>query len=174
MDILYLVDRLEEAIKAGKRLPFRDYRAVNEADAMPLLDQMRISIPDEVRRAERIIREKERTLAQAHEEAERIVALARKEASRLSSEHTIAHTAESRAVVTRERAEREADQIRAGADAYAFDVLCRLEQELKKTLTVVENGIQRIQADQAKRLASRAPTDAAVEGGTAPANEADS
>jgi cell division septum initiation protein DivIVA len=151
MDILYLVDRLEEAMKAGKGLPFRGYRVVNESEVLPLLDQMRISIPEEVRRAERIIREKERTLAQAHEEAERIVALARKEAARLSAEHTIAQTAESRAVVIRERAEREADQIRSGADTYAFDVLCRLEQELKRTATVVENGIRRIQTDQEKR-----------------------
>lgn len=154
MDILYLVDRLEEITKAGKRLPLRNYRAVNEAEIWPLLDQMRISIPDEVRRAERIIREKERTLAQAHEEAERIVALARKEAARLSAEHTIAQTAEGRATVIRERAEREADGIRAGADHYAFDVLCRLEQELKRTLTVVENGIRKIEVDQEMRRSS--------------------
>jgi hypothetical protein len=151
MDILYLVDRLEEITKAGKRLPLRNYRAVNEAEIWPLLDQMRISIPDEVRRAERIIREKERTLAQAHE---RIVALARKEAARLAAEHTIVQTAQGRAGVIRERAEREADGIRAGADQYAFDVLCRLEQELKRTLTVVENGIHTIEVDQAMRRGS--------------------
>jgi hypothetical protein len=160
MDILYLVDRLEEAVKSGKTLPFRNLRAVDEADILPLLDQMRISIPEEVRRAERIIRDKERTLAQAHEEADRIVALARKEAARLSAEHTIVQTAESRAVVIRERAEREADQIRSGADGYAYDVLCRLEQELKRTCTVVENGINRLQADQERRdAAAKAETD---------------
>jgi hypothetical protein len=163
MDILYLVDRLEEAMKAGRALPFRSYRVVNETEILPLLDQMRISIPEEIRRAERIIREKERTLAQAHEEADRIVALARKEAARLSAEHTIAQTAESRAVVIRERAEREADQIRAGADTYAFDVLCRLEQELKRTATVVENGIRRIQADQEKRQAAMVDTSEGAE-----------
>ncbi len=157
MDILYLVDRLEEIVKAGKGLHIRNYRAVNEAEIWPLLDQMRISIPDEVRRAERIIREKERTLAQAHEEAERIVALARKEAARLSAEHTIAQTAEGRAVVIRERADREADSIRAGADLYAFDALCRLEQDLKRTLTVVENGIRKLEADQQRRTADMEP-----------------
>jgi cell division septum initiation protein DivIVA len=151
MDILYLVDRLEEVIKAGRRLPLGNMRAISEDEVWPLLDQMRISIPDEVRRAERVIREKERTLAQAHEEADRIVALARKEAARLSAEHSIAQSAEGRAAVIRERAEREADAIRAGADEYAFDVLCRLEQELKRTLTVVENGIRRIEVDQERR-----------------------
>lgn len=150
MDIMYLIDRLEEIIKGGKRLPFRGLRAVNEREIWPLLDQMRISIPDEVRRAERIIREKERTMAQAHEEADRIVSLARSEAAKRSAEHTIAQAAEGRATLIWERAEREAARICTGADEYAFDVLCRLEQELRRALTVIENGIRTIQVEQEK------------------------
>ena len=151
MDILHLIDRLEETVKKGRRLPFSSLRWVNERDIWPLFDQMRISIPDEVRRAERTIREKERTLAQAQEEAERIVALARSEAAQLTAEHSIAQTAEERAAAIRERAEREAEGVRAGADGYAFDVLCQLEQELKRALTVIENGIHTIQVERERR-----------------------
>jgi vacuolar-type H+-ATPase subunit H len=151
MDILYLVDRLEEIVKGSRQLPFSRLRLVNESRIWPLLDQMRISIPDEVRRAERIVREKDRTIAQAHEEAERIVALARSEAAQLVAEHTIAQAAEERAAVARRQAEREIEAIRAGADDYAFDVLCKMEQELKRALTVIENGIRTIQADHDSR-----------------------
>ena len=151
MDILYLVDRLEEIVKGSRQLPFSRLRLVNESRIWPLLDQMRISIPDEVRRAERIIREKDRTIAQAHEEAERIVALARSEAAQLTAEHTIAQAAEERAAVTRRQTEREVEAIRGGADDYAFDVLCKIEQELKRALTVIENGIRTIQVDQDSR-----------------------
>ncbi len=149
MDILHLIDRLEEAIKEHKRLPFGGLRLVDERRLWPLLDQMRISIPDEVRRAERIIREKERTLAQAHEEAERIIALARSEAAQLTAEHTIAQAAERQAAAIRERADREANNIRIGADDYGFEILCKLEQELKRALTVIENGIRTIQVERA-------------------------
>jgi len=151
MDILHLIDRLEEIIKGSKQVPFSDVRMVDESRVWPLLDQMRISIPDEVRRAERIVREKDRTIAQAHEEAERIVALARSEAAQLVAEHTIAQAAEERAAVARRQAEREIEAIRAGADDYAFDVLCKMEQELKRALTVIENGIRTIQADHDSR-----------------------
>ena len=151
MDILHLIDRLEETVKKSRRLPFSGLRWVNERNIWPLLDQMRISIPDEVRRAERTVREKERTLAQAHEEAERIVTLARNEAAQLTAEHSIAQTAEERAAAIRERAEREAEGVRAGADGYAFDVLCQLEQELKRALTVIENGIHTIQVERERR-----------------------
>lgn len=151
MDILHLVDRLEEIIKEGQRLPFSDLRLVNERRIWPLLDQMRISIPDEMQRAERIIQEKERTKAQANEEAERVVELARREAAQLASEHVIAQQAEEEAIAIRERARQNAKKIVAGADDYAFAVLCDLEQELKRALTVIENGIHSIEARQEDR-----------------------
>ncbi len=145
MDIMHLIDRLEEVIKKSKRLPFGSLRLVDERNIWPLLDQMRISIPDEVRRAERTIREKERTMAQAHEEAERVVALARSEAAQLTAGHSLVGAAEERAAAIREQAVREAESVRTGADGYAFDVLCQLEQDLKQSLTVIENGIHTIQ-----------------------------
>jgi vacuolar-type H+-ATPase subunit H len=148
MDILYLVDRLEETTKESRQIPFSNLRLVDERRIWSLIDQMRISIPDEVRRAERIIREKERTIAQAKEEAERIIELARQEAVEITAEHSIAQAAETRAESIRKQAEREADHTRAGADDYAFDVLCNLEQDLKKALTVIENGIRTIQAER--------------------------
>ena len=148
MDILYLIDRLEETTKESRQIPFSNLRLVDERRIWSLIDQMRISIPDEVRRAERIIREKERTIAQAKEEAERIIELARQEAVEITAEHSIAQAAETRAESIRKQAEREADQTRAGADDYAFDVLCNMEQDLKKALTVIENGIRTIQAER--------------------------
>ena len=151
MDILHLIDRLEEIVKEGRQLPFGNLRLVDERRIWALLDQMRISIPDEVRRAERVTREKERTLAQAHEEGQRIIALARSEAAQLTAEHIIAQAAEEQAATIRQRGEQEADTIRAGADEYAFDVLCKLEQEMKRALTVIENGIRAIQVEREKR-----------------------
>ncbi len=151
MDILHLVDRLEDVVRGSKRLPFSGIRLVDERRIWPLLDQMRISIPDEVRRAERVIREKDRTLAQAQEEAERIIALARTEAAQLTAEHAITQAAEARSAAIRERVEREAENIRSGADEYAFDVLCKLEQDLRRALTVIENGIHAIQIEREKR-----------------------
>lgn len=146
MDILHLIDRLEEIIKDSRRVPFSDVRLVDERRVWPLLDQMRISIPDEMRRAERIIREKERTKAQAVEEAERIIALARQEAAELAANHSVARTAEGEAAAIRDRAREDARKIVAGADEYAFDVLCDLEQDLKRALTVIENGIRTVEA----------------------------
>jgi hypothetical protein len=142
---------VEEIVKESRQVPFSQLRLVDESRVWPIIDQMRISIPDEVRRAERIIREKERTIAQAHEEAERIIDLARSEAAEVTASHSIAQAAESRAESIRQQAERDAEYTRSGADEYAFDVLCRMEQELKKALTVIENGIRAIQTERENR-----------------------
>ena len=145
MDILHLIDRLEEIIKESRRVPFSDRRLVDETRIWPLLDQMRIAIPDEMQRAERIVRERERAKAQATEEAERIIQLAREEAAELAANHSVAQTAEEEAMVIRDRARQEARKIVSGADEYAFDVLCDLEQDLKRALTVIENGIRAVE-----------------------------
>jgi len=150
MDILHLIDRLEEIVKDSRRVPFSDMRIVDERRIWPLLDQMRIAIPDEMRRAERIIREKERTRAQATEEAERIIELARQEAAELAATHNVALTAEQDASAIRKGAREEARKILAGADEYAFEVLCGMEQDLKRVLTVIENGIRTVEARQGR------------------------
>jgi hypothetical protein len=142
------VDRLEEIIKESKSIYIGNLRLVDERRIWSLIDQMRISIPDEVRRAERIIREKERTIAQAKEEGDRIIELARQEAAEITADHSIAQAAEVRAESIRKQAERAAESTRDGADEYAFSVLCNLEQDLKKALTVIENGIQTIQIER--------------------------
>jgi cell division septum initiation protein DivIVA len=163
MDILRLVDRMEEIIKESRRVPFGDLRLLNERRIWPLLDQMRISVPDEMRRAERIIRERERAKAQATEEAERIIELARQGAAQLAADHSIARKADREAGAIREQAKQEARQIVAGADEYAFDVLCDLEQELKRALTVIENGIRAVEARRSVQTGQTIPESAATE-----------
>lgn len=168
MDILHLIDRLEEIVNESQRIPFSDLRLVNEQRIWPLLDQMRISVPEEMRQAERIIRERERAKAQATEEAERIVELARQEAAQLAADHNIADAAEKEARAIRQHARQEARQIVAGADEYAFDVLCDLEQELKRALTVIENGIRAVEA---RRTGQEGPPIPESSGGESQAGE---
>ncbi len=148
MDILHLVDRLEELVKKSPRVPFSPVRLVDERRVWPLIDQMRISIPDEVRRAQRTHQERDRILAQAREEAERLVRRAEARAEELTAEHAIAQAAEARAASIREKAEREAAALRAEADEYVFNALCQLEEELRRTLRVVENGLRKIQMER--------------------------
>ncbi len=148
MDIQHLVDSLEQALNESTRVPLSAYLIVNEERVYSLLDQMRVAVPEEIRRANRIEAEKERILAQAKEEAERIRDLARQEAGELVKRDAIVSAAQARAENIVERARRDSDALRQDADVYIMDVLNKLEEDLMRTLKVVQNGMHKVQADQ--------------------------
>lgn len=145
IDILHLVDRLEELIAEGRAVPFSARVVVDEDRFLDIVDQMRVSVPEEIKKAKRIQQERERIIAQANEEAGRIVSLAKGDADNLIADHEVVKAAEARASVIVERAQNEAKQIRKDADEYVLEVLSQLEYQLDGLLTTVRNGLRRVQ-----------------------------
>jgi cell division septum initiation protein DivIVA len=147
MDIQHLVDRLEQTLAESRRVPLTANLIVDEDRVFNIVDQLRVSIPEEVKRANRVEAEKDRILAQAQEEAERIRELAKQEAAELVKRDTIMVAAQQRADTILERARREAEAMRHDSDAYVLDVLSKLEEDLLRSLSVVRNGMRKLQAD---------------------------
>ncbi|MEP7285350.1 MAG: hypothetical protein ABI947_06250 [Chloroflexota bacterium] len=160
MDIQHLVDRLEDLIDEGRHLPMTKMTMVDEERALEIIDQMRISVPEEIDKASRVLIQRDRLLAQANEEAARVVDLAREKAETLIQRDAIVQASQNRAANIIEQARQDAEAIRADADGYVLDVLNELEGHLLKTLTVVRNGINKIQLD---REAMRQRTETALQ-----------
>ena len=158
MDIQNLVDRLEQILNDSFRLPLSAYLLVNEDQIFNIIDQLRVAVPEEVKRANRIEAEKDRILAQAKEEGERIRGLAKQEAGELVNRDTVTMSAQQRAENILERARRDADALRQDADAYVVEVLSQLEDELLRSLTVVRNGLHKVSVEQ-EGTAVTPPTD---------------
>ncbi len=142
IEIHLLIDRLEALLVESRQIPFTSNVVVDRERCFDLINQMRTSVPEEVKKARRVHQERDRIIAQANEEAERIIALARDQAAELVSEHEIVAQAEEKAQIIVERARREAQEIRAGADEYAYSVLKQLEEHLLSHLTTVRNGLE--------------------------------
>jgi hypothetical protein len=70
------VERLESLVASGKKLPLTNNVVVDQAAVLELIDQLRTSVPDEVRQARRITEEAGRITDRAHEEGEAIIARA--------------------------------------------------------------------------------------------------
>ncbi len=83
MDILQMIDRLEELLNESRPLPFTHNVIVDEDRMLDLIDQMRVSIPEEVKKAQQILAQRDRLIAQAQEEANRTVNLARDRSTEL-------------------------------------------------------------------------------------------
>ncbi len=156
MDILHLIDQLEQLVLRSRPLPFLRWVVMEERQLLDLIDQMRVAVPQELKQARRIAQERERIIAQAKEEAERIVALAQEQASELIAQHQVVQAAEQRAALIIERAQREAERLKADADDYALTRLLELEETLSHLLQVVRNGIEKLQNERANEP-SRSP-----------------
>lgn len=146
MDIQHLLDRLEALLSDSRRLGGK--LIVDAQRCWDLIDQMRISIPEEVKHAQRVNQERDRIIAQAKEEAGRIIELARKDAVKLTEDHVLAQQAQELAVTIEARARREAERVKLDADEYVMEVLGELEADLAHTLTVVRNGIEKLERER--------------------------
>jgi len=145
MDIQHLVDRLEDLIDEGRHLFGTKFTMVDEERALEIIDQMRISIPEEIEKSARIMAQRDRILAEAHEEAARIVQEHRRKAENMLDQDSTVRAAQARAESIKEQARQEASRITAEADSYVVQMLGRLEQQLVRNINEVRNGITVLQ-----------------------------
>jgi hypothetical protein len=155
MDILQLVDKLEELFNQSRPIPLTNNVIVDEDRMLDLIDQMRVAIPDEVKKAQKLVAERDRTMAQAQEEAKRTLQLAREKSDGLVDRDSIVTSAESRAEQIMQQAALDAEATRQEADDYVIETLTNLEMELERVLNQVRNGIRAVmQAQEEKRAAT--------------------
>ncbi len=146
VDFVYLLDRLEEALVTGSRVPLTARTLVDEQECLDILDQMRVALPGEVKYARRVMEERESMISQAREEAERIVRNAEVKAGRLVEEHALVRAAQARALQIEDDAERSAEQVRAEAERYAGRVLNRVGERLEQALGSIRAGLRELEA----------------------------
>jgi vacuolar-type H+-ATPase subunit H len=114
---------------------------VDQAYALDLIDQLRLTIPEEIKTAKRVNSEVDRLLEQAREEAEQILARAQEQATYLIEERELTRQAEEMSLEIVRQARSEGDVVRRGADDYAAEVLSKLEVEVMRTLKSIRLGL---------------------------------
>lgn len=143
---------------------------LDQATVLELIDQLRISVPEEVRQARRITEEATRVTERAREEGDAIIARAQEQAVQLLEERELVRAAQQRAAEIIDAAHAEARELRRGADEYAAGVLIRLEGECIKALTSIKRGIDML--DERYRTTSDDATPPSANG-DAPALESE-
>ena len=147
MDILHLVDRLEELFNNSKPIPLTHNVMVDENAFMDIIDQMRISIPDDIKKAQQIMAQKDRILAQAQEEANRTVTIAREKSEKMVEKSDVYQAAQAKIDLLAEEARKNASQLQVDADRYVVETLQKLQSELDKVSNQVQNGIKVLQSE---------------------------
>jgi len=154
-DILKLLDSLEDLADQSSRLLGRMW-GVKEDEFHMLVNKIRASLPDEVRRASRVAidsdkivsaarEEAEMVIEQATEEANRVVEEARQMASKLVDTSEINRLAKTQAQEVVSHADTTARETRRGADEYAREVLAAIENHLAKVMGTLQQGREKLE-----------------------------
>jgi len=144
MDVLVLIDKLDDLVHNAKTIPLSDSVRVDKEEIYDILDQMRATIPEEIKQARWIVKERQEMLAEAKKEAERIIKEARERQERLVGEE-VTKQAERAAEDIVEDARAREREIRLGAEDYADEILNTLEVNLSKFIAAVQRGRERLQ-----------------------------
>jgi len=150
MDILHLVDRLEEMINQSRSIPFTHNIIVDEDKMLDLIDQMRVAIPEEVKKSQQVLSQKDRVMAQAKEEADRTINIAKEKSQKLADRDSIVQESKKKASQIESEAEIKANKTQSEADEYVAETLTNLEIALERVLNQVRNGIFILEEDQRK------------------------
>ena len=137
------LEELERKIRAGHKFPFGGRVMVDEEEIRMLLDELRQSLPEEVQRAQHLLREREAIVTEARAEAERIVADAQGYVEKMAQESSVTERARALGQEIVSRAEATAQAIRAGAHDYADRVM----EDAVKALAQIAAQIERDRAE---------------------------
>ncbi len=153
MDIEFLVQRLEKyLLEESPKIPLSGSRVINEEEIRAQLARLRETVPKDIARARDIVKQQDALLTQAQQSAAQIIEDAEQEIQRLVGEHRLMQEARQQSAITRKRAIQEAVSLREDADEYAFNALSQLQGELARLQRVVDNGLQKLEADREQRL----------------------
>src|SRR3979411_1175130 len=140
MDVLVLIDKLDDLVHNAKPVPLTDQGRVDKEEIYDILDQMRATIPEEIKQARWIVKERQEMLAEAKREAERTLKEPRDETNRRIGEEEVRREAERQAEDIVEDARAREREIRLGAEDYADDILNTLEVNLQKFTAAGQRG----------------------------------
>jgi vacuolar-type H+-ATPase subunit H len=167
LEILELIDHLEELIVQSRRLPVGGNLVVDRKRMLDLIDQLRLSVPDDIRRAAALNESRDQIVEEARQNALEIRGEAQRERERLIEQNSILQEARERAqqliMESEERARQtiaEADATAAAhlseaadaasrqlddADRYALEVLTRLDAQLRTFVDSIATSLAGLQ-----------------------------
>lgn len=140
INLVILLDKLEEIIDNAPEIPLTGRAIVEPDEVLDLIDKIRNSIPEEVKRAEAVSTEKDRLISEGQQKAERMIAQAEEYANKLIRDSEIHRQAQQEAKRIIDDAQKRAAELEKGANEYAQQVLGNLQAALEKTLSVVAKG----------------------------------
>ena len=146
VDAEELLRRVSDLIGAAKPVPFSASAMINREEVLELLDEAIARLPDELRDARWLRKEREDYLAKMRADGDEIIEAARSRVEQMVQRTEVVKAAEQRARRIVEAAEAEARRLRLECEDFCDQKLASFEIVLERTLKLVSSGREKLQA----------------------------
>jgi cell division septum initiation protein DivIVA len=140
-----MLRRVIDVIDSARPMPLSSDSRINKEEVLELLNETVARLPDELRAARWLLKEREEFLAKVRREGDEILELARARAERMVERTEINRAAEQRARHIIEKADAEARRMRHEVEDYCDRKLASFEVVLQRTVKVVHAGRAKMQ-----------------------------
>jgi len=145
-DLETLLLQIREMVDTARTMPMSASVLVNREEALEIVDDALRALPEELRHARWLLKERDEYLAQARRDAEDIVEAARVQAERMVERTEVAREARRVAQQVVSHAESDSRRLRHEAEDYIDQKLAAFEVVLERTTQTVQRGREQLQA----------------------------
>jgi cell division septum initiation protein DivIVA len=150
VDINARLQQLIELIEQAKSMPLSSSVLINREEVMELLEAARSELPEEIKQARWVVKDREELLTKARRDGEAVIQKARDEQSRLLSEEEVVRAAQEEAEQILTEAREQARQLRLEAEDYVDAKLAQYEIALEKTWQELQKSIGQVRRGRDK------------------------
>ncbi len=156
-----ILRQLREVLANARPMPLSASSMVNKEEILGLIDEAAARLPEELRAARWLLKEREEFLGKVRREGDEILELARSRAERLVQRTEVVRTAEQRARQLVETAREETRRMRRETEDYCDQKLASFETLLENTRDTISQGRRRLQETVLDQDRERRATEAA-------------
>ena len=151
MNTLKLIDSLEEMLETSTKVPLTNSVMVKNDEVLDLINEIRDSFQEEVKKARQIVREREQMIERAKREADMIIKGVEANIENMISETAVKRKADQRAAEVEDEAMKKAHQLAAQSENYSEEILNTLDNYINKCLVNIKEAKRQLTAVKTKK-----------------------
>ena len=144
-DVEHMLRRLHDIVGSARPMPLSTSVMINRDEVLDALDEIIERLPDELRAARWLLKEREEYLAKVRREGEEILDQARTRAERMVQRTEVVKASEARARKIVDLADAEARRLKNECEDFCDQKLASFEIVLERTMKMVGAGRAKLQ-----------------------------
>jgi cell division septum initiation protein DivIVA len=150
VDIGARLQQIVELIEQAKSMPLSSSVLINREEIMELLEAARTELPEEIKQARWVVKDREELITKARRDGEALLQKAGEERARILSEEEVVRAAQEEAAQILAEAREQARQLRLEAEDYVDAKLAQYEIALEKTWKELQKSIGQVRRGRDK------------------------